>query len=72
MDMEIAGETILGILGLSGTAMAVGGGWVISVEKRINGLKALQKTVDRVDRRTEKLSMFIAGRDVTHDDSEGL
>ena len=62
--MDIDSQTLIGILGLSGAGLGVAGGWIISVEKRINGLKALQKTVDRVDQRTERLSRFITGRDV--------
>jgi hypothetical protein len=72
--MEVDGSTLVAVLTLAGGTIVVAGGWVISVEKRINGLKGLQKTVDEtntlvktVDRRTERLSLFIRGRDVAHD-----
>lgn len=62
--MELTVQTILGVISLSSGGVLVVGGWVMSVEKRINGLKALQKTIDKVDLRTERMSVRAFGRDI--------
>lgn len=58
-------SVVLSGLSLAGGAICAVGAWVISVEKRINKVEALKETVDRIDERTERLSRFIAGGDVS-------
>lgn len=67
--MTIDNGTLIGCVTVIGGAIAVGGGWVISVEKRINGLKYLHRRVEkigddvsRVDRRTERMETLLTGR----------
>lgn len=73
--MTITPEIAFGFIALASGVL----GWVISVEKRINGLKSLNTKVtrmdnvlERVDRRTERLSFRITGRDVAHGEPEGV
>lgn len=79
--MQMEAGTVISIVALVAGGVTCVGGWVLSVEKRINGLRALQKSVSgieeamkdmsksmgAVDRRTERLSMFIHSRDVAHE-----
>lgn len=65
--MELDAQTILGVLGLSGAAGLTVGAWILSVEKRINGLKGLHTKVDKLDYRTEQMSLALLGRDVAKD-----
>ncbi len=62
-------SVIFGVITLGASAAVGAVGWVISVEKRINGLKYLHRRVEelghgmgRVDRRTERIETLLTGR----------
>lgn len=73
--MTIDTGTFIGFVSLAGGALAVGGGWVVSVEKRINGLKYLHgrvkeigETVQTIDNRTAQILVFVRGREALRRD----